>query len=445
MKLITKSEDLMAVELSEAGYTIVKELPSKRPETRLLCEKNREKFNLKLLDKNDYFSNEILKEYYNNEAKIGNKVRSNFPHLVSHHGFFYTKHFAVFVYSYYENGTLGSYFSDQEFNLLQIIILLKDIFLGLEELRSLGYIHRNLHEYNIYVGNQTVKIGGFEHCEKISASHMSYNYHLFMLDTMTDVLQSISPEMASNRYTSVKTSIYCLGSLLFRLLYKRPHFESKSLDDVMKVYKEKEKLEFPGDLPPDFNKLLRKSLIFDAESRLSPYEVKQELCYLFGYCKNFEEEIRSSVYMKKTIHAFQNISMRELKNIKLQTHATLDSKTAMQERSAPVTKKISAIRTLKIISKKKSTVIKEQNDNFSCMPVVSSTFVLQQPKGGLIAMHLREVDFFRQSRARSIQKVEKVINTSILNRSHAGIRDRKRAHNQSQNVSANMSNSFNTK
>jgi serine/threonine protein kinase len=407
--------------------------------------KNEERFSLKLLDKNDYFSNEMLKEYYNNEAKIGNKVRNNFPHLVSHHGFFYTKHYAVFVYSYYANGTLSSYFSDQDFNLLQIIILLKDIFLGLEELRSLGYIHRNLHELNIYVGSQTIKIGGFEHCEKISASHMSYSYHLFMLDTMTTVLQSISPEMIANRYTSVKTSIYCLGSLLFRLLYKRPHFEANSLDDVLKVYEHKEKVQFPNDLPPDFNKLLRKSLILDAESRLSPYEVKQELCYLFSYCKNFEEEIRASVYMKKTIHAFQDISMRELKNIKLNTHPTLESKPQLQERSAPIGKKLIAFRTIMVISKKKAPVSKVQQEKLSSMPVVSSAFTLQPPKDGMMAMHLREVDFFRQSRARSIHRAEKVINTSMQNRSNAVIRDRKRPSNRSQNASMNMSNSFNTR
>lgn len=445
MKKLTLDDDIMELELLEAGYTIVKPLPSKKPETKLLCCKDGEQFSLKLLDKNDYFSNEMLKEYYNNEAKIGNKVRNNFPHLVSYHGFFYTKHFAVFSYSHYENGTVGSYFSDQDFNLLQIIILLKDIFLGLEELKSLGYIHRNMHEFNIYVGSQTIKIGGFEHCEKISAGHLSYNYHLFMMDTMTTVLQSIAPEMAQNKHAGVKTSIYCLGSLLYRLLYKRPHFEAKSLDDVVKVYKEREKVHFPDDLPPDFNKLLRKSLVFEAESRLSPYEVKQELSYLFSYCKNFEEDIRMSVYLKKTIYAFKDISLRELKEVKIEAHPVLEIKPKTADRSAPVRGKIAAIRTLKVITKKRDSKSKPGSDNLSCLPVVGSAFVMRVPKALPGSLHLQEVDFFRKSRARSIHRVEKVINTSMQNRSNIGLRDRKRPANQSQMASANMSNSFNTR
>ena len=47
--------------------------------------------------------------------------------------------------------------------------------------------------------------------------------------------------------------------------------------------------------------------------------------------------------------------------------------------------------------------------------------------------------------SQTIQRIEKVINAPIQNRSYAGIRDRKRAHNQSQNVSANMSYILNTK
>lgn len=431
-------------ELAEVGYVVEKKLPCRRPELKLLARKEKDLVTLKIVSKNDYFYNDLMKDYYNNEITLGNKVKNSFPHLVSQYEFFYTKHYAIFVYAYYENGTLGDYFSDQEFNLLQIIILLKDIFLGLEELRSLGYIHRNLHEHNIYVSNLTVKIGGFEHCEPLAAKHMDFNYHLFFLKTLKAVLPSIPPEVALNKCCTVKTSVYCIGSILYRLLYKVPHFKAATLEDVIKVYIEKKRPVFINDLPPDFNKILRRSLEYDQDSRLSPYELKQELSYLLGYCRNFEDEIRISVYLKKTIAAFKNISMRELKEIKLDSHADLLTKSSMQDGSQPVKNKLEAIRTLKIINKRNEQSAKVNQESTKALPFASSAFALEPHHKQKLGYHLVGLEGYRNYRARSIHRAEKVINTSINNRKEAIVGLRTRTGHRSLNTSMNMSNSIGT-
>ena len=318
--------DLLRAEAAEEGFLVSEIRMGGKHEYKVRCTRGKESFVIKAVDKKGYFFSEINKTFYNNEAKVAGRVKNGYSHLCAHHGFIYTKHFALLVYSQYQLGTVGEYFSDQQFNLLQTIIILKDLFLGIEELKTMGFVHKFFHEGNIFVTNQTLKVGGFEYCEKISAHKLPFEEQQFMLNTISSNLQSIPPEVILNKSTGVKSSMYCLGALLFKLLYKRPHFPAKKLIDVENQYKQKTKIDFPNDLPPDFMLILRRLLEYDSESRMSPYEFKQELGYLLSFCKNFEEDIRQSVYYKKTILGFKNIELRELKNIELDNHTEIEEK-----------------------------------------------------------------------------------------------------------------------
>ena len=334
MKDNTSPEDYLKLELAELGYTLTKVVLFKKPEYRALVSNDKETFEVKAVDKHQYFSSEISKSFYNNEAKIGNRIKSSYQRLVGQNGFYYTKHFAIFIYSYYQMGTIGRFFADQDFNLLQTIVLLRDLFLGLEELKTIGFYHKFFHDGNVYVTNQTIKIGGFEYCDEVSAAKLPFEYQKDMLTTMSSSLQSIPPEVILHRSTGIKSSMYCLGALLFKLLYKKPHFPAKKLVDVENQYRNRVKIEFPEDLPPDFSMILRRLLEYDPESRMSPYELKQELSYLLSYCKNFEEEIRQSVYYKKNMVGFKNIALRELKKIELESHPDILQKPAQPNLSA---------------------------------------------------------------------------------------------------------------
>lgn len=301
-------------ELLEQGYTIKKTLPSKKQEVHLIAHKNDENYRIKLLAKKDYFGNEHLRTFLNNEVKIANKAKG-FAHLAQLESFIYTKHYAVFVYEVYENGTIATYFEDQDFNLLQVIILLKDLFLALEELRGLGFIHMNLNEQNIYVAGNTIRVGGFEHCTEIGSPRPAYNYHLYLLESMKSVLQSIPPEIVLNKQPGLKTCMYSLGALLHKLIYKKPHFAANTLLELQNQVLMRAKLKLENDLPQDMNNLLRRLLEYDSDSRLSMFELKQYLAHLLTYCKYFEEEIRISVFLKRTILAFRNLNLRELKQL----------------------------------------------------------------------------------------------------------------------------------
>lgn len=347
-----KTDEGYAQELLEQGYFIQKTLPPGKHEVHLLARKNGEDYRIKLLAKRDYFGNEHLRIFLNNEVKIANKAKG-FAHLAQLHTFMYTKHYAVFVYELYDSGTIASYFEDQEFNLLQVIVLLKDMFLALEELKGLGFIHMNLNEQNIFVAGNTIRLGGFEHCIEIGAPRPTYNYHLYLLDSMKSVVQSIPPEVVLNKQPGLKTCMYSLGALLHKLIYKKPHYEASTLLDLKNQVLMKAKLKLMNDLPQDMNNLLRRLLEYDCDSRLSMFELKQYLAHLLTYCKYFEEEIRMSVFLKRTIHAFRNLNMRELKQLNSDPQPTTGNQnnTSMGQNTEKADKSIDSTRILKIKTK----------------------------------------------------------------------------------------------
>jgi serine/threonine-protein kinase ULK2 len=120
---------------------------------------------LKIVPKNNVFSDRSLRTLINQEISICNKVKHSFNYLVNFYEFFYTRNLAVFVYEYYEYGTFQNMFINDKMSLLEVILLMKDLFNGLEELKHMKIIHKNLNPECVYISNNKLKIGGFEYCE----------------------------------------------------------------------------------------------------------------------------------------------------------------------------------------------------------------------------------------------------------------------------------------
>lgn len=90
MKETTQNTIELEKDLVDQGFTPHQYLPSKKPEIRVVCKKGFETFVVKAIAKTDYFGSNHYKQLYNMEAKVGARVKNNFIHLVSQHGFFYT-------------------------------------------------------------------------------------------------------------------------------------------------------------------------------------------------------------------------------------------------------------------------------------------------------------------------------------------------------------------
>ena len=295
-----RNKNTLNQELQEKGWIYKQSLRETKNTIKRLYMKDNAEFMLKIHPKRKIFSDRILRKAVNREIKIANKVRGNFNFLAGFYDFFYTKNYAIFVYEYYSFGTLGSFFTNDPPNLLEMIILMRDLFFGLEELKNLNIIHKNLNENVIYLSKSTLKIGGYEYCE-INDCHKLEEYdHNFLLTEINRCVATVPPEVLFNKTCGVKTPIFSFGVIFYKLLHKKYPMKIENVQEMINAYISKEfYFTLKDNIPPEYAFIIRNALQPTYEYRLSPYELKQELNYLYTFCKGHEEELRISVYSKR--------------------------------------------------------------------------------------------------------------------------------------------------
>lgn len=228
---------------------------------------------LKIHPKRLIFSDRTLRKAVNREIMIANKVRGNFSFLAGFYDFFYTKNYAIFVYEYYSAGTLGTFFGHDQLNLLEIIVIMRDLFCGLEELKYLNIIHKNLNENVIFLSKSTLKIGGYEYCEMNDCKKLEEFDHNFLLTVLNKCVATVPPEVLFNRTCGVKTPIYSYGVIFYKLLHQSYPSDIDNAIDMTNAYLSREfYYELREDLPPEFTYILRNALQVNYEYRLSPYD-----------------------------------------------------------------------------------------------------------------------------------------------------------------------------
>lgn len=165
MQKKAKNKDSGDPELLELGWTYVKTILKTKKFVKKVYRKDKDEFMLKIIPKKNVFNDRSLRRSINREISIVNKVKGNFNFLVGFYDFFYTRNLAIFVYEYYEFGTIQNIFMNDKMTLLEVILLMRDLFNGLEELKHMKIIHKNLNPDCIYMSKNTLKIGGYEYCE----------------------------------------------------------------------------------------------------------------------------------------------------------------------------------------------------------------------------------------------------------------------------------------
>ena len=292
----------MEMELSELGWELKDTiLNDKRLVKRIGVKKGNERL-LKIIPKRLIFSDRTLRTAVNREIQIANKVKGNFNFLAGFYDFFYTKSFAVFVYEHYEMGTIRKVFGKLKMSLLEITVLMRDLFNGLEELKHLKIVHKNLHEDVIYVSNNTLKIGGYEYCELNDSKRMEEFDHNYLLTVLERNLPTVPPEVIFNRLCGVKTPLYSFGVIFFKFVHGKYPNDLPTVQDMKNLFISKDKdFKISPKLPPEFTFILKNALEATYEYRISPYELKSELNYLYSFCKKNEDELRGNIYGKRQI------------------------------------------------------------------------------------------------------------------------------------------------
>ena len=298
------SEEILPLdkELEEKGWELEAGISVTKQVIRRLYRSNGILYLLKIHPKRQIFSDRTLRKAVNREIMIANKVRGNFSFLAGFYDFFYTKNYAIFVYEYYSAGTLGTFFGHDQQNLLEIIVIMRDLFCGLEELKYLNIIHKNLNEDCIFQSKSTLKIGGYEYCEMNDCKKLEEFDHNFQLTVQNKCVATVPPEVLFNRTCGVKTPIYSYGVIFYKQLHQCYPSDIENVTDMTNAYLSREfYYEQREDLPPEFTYILRNALQVNYEYRQSPYDLKQELNYLYTFCKGHEEELRIAVYSKKKV------------------------------------------------------------------------------------------------------------------------------------------------
>ena len=74
--------------------------------TKKVYKKDRREFMLKIIPKRSLFTDRYLRSQVNKEIEIASKIKNHFNYLMPFYEFFYTRNLAVFVYEYFEFGTM---------------------------------------------------------------------------------------------------------------------------------------------------------------------------------------------------------------------------------------------------------------------------------------------------------------------------------------------------
>jgi len=290
-------------ELLDTGYKITAILQKNQKLANRLAEKNGEEYFVKAVLKRLLFTDKALRTAINREIMIANKVKGNFSYLVGFSEFFYTKNYAVFVYEHYEMGTIQKVYGSLKMSLLEITILMRDLFLGLEELKYLKIVHKNLNEDVIFVSKGNLKIGGYEYCDNNDCHKMEEFDHNYLLGVIEQNLQTSPPEVINNKLCGVKTPLYSFGAIFYRLIHGRYPTDILTVREIKDFFASNMKItEFRSDLPPEFLFILKNALEANYEYRLSPSELRSEIGYLYGFCKGKEEQLRSNIFERRQFY-----------------------------------------------------------------------------------------------------------------------------------------------
>lgn len=215
-------------ELEERNFIFMRDVSNSKHYVKWVCRKDQGDMLLKIVDKRLLYLNQEIKQAFIREFQVGKRVGGAWQHLAAFFDFFYLKNHAVIVYEYYSKGTLEENIqikNSYEYN--EALVVSNDLIRGLEELKLLGLIHKNLDAGCVYLGHSCLKIGGFEFCEfSENNSHrtdanqnFSYNFptlrslNLFL--TVKELLGLLETD-PSNRLSpaEVKTIVYTLYTRL---------------------------------------------------------------------------------------------------------------------------------------------------------------------------------------------------------------------------------------
>lgn len=301
-------------ELSDNGYIYISMLSYKDKVSHHHI-KSKQEYMAKIIDKRDLFKYRELKNAVNREYLIADTIKRNFGCFLWFYDFFYTKSYAIFLYEYCKDGTLEELISDEDLKMKHKKIITKDIIDSMKELKFLGIIHRNLHPSHIYISKYSLKIGGYEFCEMATHREMDPLDFTYFLDSIENI-GVLAPEITFNKVCSIKTPLYSLGVIIYRLLNKGKYpLEAQNIKILKNRYLNK---DYDINISPDIEKIEGEAkfkpvlfglLATDPHERMSYVDLEEFKLQIQADINSHEDEPRYMMLNKKR----KRDEMRKLK------------------------------------------------------------------------------------------------------------------------------------
>ena len=247
-------------------FTLIKELGEGSFSRVLLVQHNitQAQYAIKAIDKRNQ-DNIEEKDYFKREAEI--MYRINHPNIVKLYGHFEDNTYCYFIMEYMSGGNAYSLvpkYGVRKMNPKLTASILKDVISATYYLHHMypPIIHRDIKPENVLINSEMkAKLTDFGWSNYLNKSDMKRT-------TMCGTPIYLAPELVNNYGHDHRVDIWCIGVLMFELLTGQAPWIGEDVQ-TLKYNISQMKIRWPKNMDPDAVDLLKKTLRYNPEERIS--------------------------------------------------------------------------------------------------------------------------------------------------------------------------------
>jgi aurora kinase len=247
-------------------FTLIKELGEGSFSRVLLVQHNitQAQYAIKAIDKRNK-DNIEEKDYFKREAEI--MYRINHPNIVKLYGHFEDNTYCYFIMEYMSGGNAYSLvpkYGQRKISPKMAASILKDVISATYYLHHMypPIIHRDIKPENVLINSEMkAKLTDFGWSNYLNKSNMKRM-------TMCGTPIYLAPELVNNYGHDHRVDIWCIGVLMFELLTGQPPWIGEDVP-TLKYNISNMKIRWPKNMDPDAVDLLKKTLRYNPDERIS--------------------------------------------------------------------------------------------------------------------------------------------------------------------------------
>ena len=247
-------------------FTLIKELGEGSFSRVLLVQHNitQAQYAIKAIDKRNK-DNIEEKDYFKREAEI--MYRINHPNIVKLYGHFEDNTYCYFIMEYMSGGNAYSLvpkYGHRKISPKMAASILKDVISATYYLHHMypPIIHRDIKPENVLINSEMkAKLTDFGWSNYLNKSNMKRM-------TMCGTPIYLAPELVNNYGHDHRVDIWCIGVLMFELLTGQPPWIGEDVP-TLKYNISNMKIRWPKNMDPDAVDLLKKTLRYNPDERIS--------------------------------------------------------------------------------------------------------------------------------------------------------------------------------